>query len=169
MRGGGQRVGREDQHVVEPQRVPIDLAERSDAGGYLAAEDIDGERVTDTEAERPGCLHVERDERLAAVVGRPPAPGDQFAALGQACAVGHPALAAKEPGAVGKLLEVGDALTISGVEAWRDEALAQFRCELHRGGATVCMVTHDPRYAQHADRGIHLFDGRVVEETFAPV
>jgi putative ABC transport system ATP-binding protein len=37
--------------------------------------------------------------------------------------------------------------------------------ELHRGGATICMVTHDPRYAQHADRTIHLFDGRVVEET----
>ena len=36
--------------------------------------------------------------------------------------------------------------------------------ELHRGGATICMVTHDPRYAQHADRTVHLFDGRVVEE-----
>ena len=36
--------------------------------------------------------------------------------------------------------------------------------ELHRGGATICMVTHDPRYARHADRSIHLFDGRVVEE-----
>ena len=36
--------------------------------------------------------------------------------------------------------------------------------ELHRGGATICMVTHDPRYAAHADRSIHLFDGRVVEE-----
>ena len=36
--------------------------------------------------------------------------------------------------------------------------------ELHRAGATVCMVTHDPRYAEHADRSIHLFDGRVVEE-----
>jgi putative ABC transport system ATP-binding protein len=36
--------------------------------------------------------------------------------------------------------------------------------ELHRGGATICMVTHDPRYARHADRIIHLFDGRVVEE-----
>ena len=31
-------------------------------------------------------------------------------------------------------------------------------------GATICMVTHDPRYARHADRSIHLFDGRVVEE-----
>jgi putative ABC transport system ATP-binding protein len=36
--------------------------------------------------------------------------------------------------------------------------------ELHRGGATICMVTHDPRYAAHADRSIHLFDGRVVED-----
>jgi putative ABC transport system ATP-binding protein len=37
--------------------------------------------------------------------------------------------------------------------------------ELHRAGATICMVTHDPRYAKYADRTIHLFDGRIVEET----
>jgi putative ABC transport system ATP-binding protein len=37
--------------------------------------------------------------------------------------------------------------------------------ELHNGGATICMVTHDPRYAAHATRAIHLFDGRVVEES----
>ncbi len=36
--------------------------------------------------------------------------------------------------------------------------------DLHREGATICMVTHDPRYAKHADRTIHLFDGRVVED-----
>src|SRR6266852_5600499 len=41
--------------------------------------------------------------------------------------------------------------------------------ELHRGGATICMVTHDPRYAKYADRGIHLFDGRVVEENMEVV
>lgn len=35
--------------------------------------------------------------------------------------------------------------------------------ELHHEGATICMVTHDPRFARHADRSIHLFDGRVVE------
>jgi putative ABC transport system ATP-binding protein len=39
--------------------------------------------------------------------------------------------------------------------------------DLHRGGATICMVTHDPRYARHAERSIHLFDGRVVEESVA--
>jgi putative ABC transport system ATP-binding protein len=36
--------------------------------------------------------------------------------------------------------------------------------DLHREGATICMVTHDPRFARHAERTIHLFDGRVVEE-----
>src|SRR4051812_8707796 len=36
--------------------------------------------------------------------------------------------------------------------------------ELHRSGSTICIVTHDPRYARYADRSIHLFDGRVVEE-----
>jgi len=44
------------------------------------------------------------------------------------------------------------------------EAVMGLLRELHRGGATICMVTHDPRYAQHADRILHLFDGRVVEE-----
>jgi putative ABC transport system ATP-binding protein len=36
--------------------------------------------------------------------------------------------------------------------------------ELHKSGSTICMVTHDPRYAEFADRRIHLFDGRVVDE-----
>ena len=45
------------------------------------------------------------------------------------------------------------------------EAVMELLRELHRGGATICMVTHDPRYSAHADREIHLFDGRVVEET----
>jgi putative ABC transport system ATP-binding protein len=44
------------------------------------------------------------------------------------------------------------------------EAVMELLRELHRGGATICMVTHDPRYAAHADRTIELFDGRVVQE-----
>jgi putative ABC transport system ATP-binding protein len=36
--------------------------------------------------------------------------------------------------------------------------------ELYMNGATICIVTHDPRYARHAERHIHLFDGRVVDE-----
>jgi putative ABC transport system ATP-binding protein len=45
------------------------------------------------------------------------------------------------------------------------EAVMDLLRELHQGGATIVMVTHDPRYARNADRNIHLFDGRVVEET----
>jgi len=45
------------------------------------------------------------------------------------------------------------------------EAVMDLLRELHRQGATICMVTHDPRYASYADRTIHLFDGRVVEES----
>src|SRR6266568_5340585 len=44
------------------------------------------------------------------------------------------------------------------------EAVMDLLRELHQSGATICMVTHDPRYARHADRSVHIFDGRVVEE-----
>jgi len=44
------------------------------------------------------------------------------------------------------------------------EAVMELLQELHRNGSTICMVTHDARYAQHADREVALFDGRVVEE-----
>jgi putative ABC transport system ATP-binding protein len=45
------------------------------------------------------------------------------------------------------------------------EAVMDLLRELHRAGATICMVTHDIRFARFADRTIHLFDGRIVEET----
>ena len=44
------------------------------------------------------------------------------------------------------------------------EAVMTLLDELHKGGATICMVTHDPRYADFADRKIFMFDGRVVDE-----
>jgi putative ABC transport system ATP-binding protein len=44
------------------------------------------------------------------------------------------------------------------------EAVMELLRQLYEGGATICMVTHDPRYARHAGRNIHLFDGRVVSE-----
>ena len=45
------------------------------------------------------------------------------------------------------------------------EAVMDLLRDLHRQGATICMVTHDPRYARFAEREIHLFDGRIVEES----
>ena len=44
------------------------------------------------------------------------------------------------------------------------EAVMQLLADLHGDGATICMVTHDPRFAKHAQREIHLFDGKVVAE-----
>ena len=47
------------------------------------------------------------------------------------------------------------------LDSTNGEAVMSLLQELHRGGATICMVTHDSRYERHADRTIHLFDGRV--------
>jgi putative ABC transport system ATP-binding protein len=44
------------------------------------------------------------------------------------------------------------------------EAVMALLAELHAEGATICMVTHDPRYADYAERQIHMFDGRIVDE-----
>jgi len=41
--------------------------------------------------------------------------------------------------------------------------------DLHMQGATICMVTHDPRYAELASRTVHLFDGQIIEENVAAV
>jgi putative ABC transport system ATP-binding protein len=45
------------------------------------------------------------------------------------------------------------------------EAVMALLRELHANGSTICMVTHDPRYAGFADRSIHMFDGRIVHQT----
>ena len=45
------------------------------------------------------------------------------------------------------------------------EAVMNLLRELHREGSTICMVTHDPRYADYADRKVQLFDGRVMDES----
>jgi putative ABC transport system ATP-binding protein len=50
------------------------------------------------------------------------------------------------------------------LDSQNGEAVMGLLRELHEGGATICMVTHDPRFARHAERAVHLFDGRVVEE-----
>lgn len=44
------------------------------------------------------------------------------------------------------------------------EAVMGLLGELHQGGATICMVTHDPRYAEHAQRSVHIFDGQIVKD-----
>jgi putative ABC transport system ATP-binding protein len=66
---------------------------------------------------------------------------------------------------------VGDPLILladeptGNLDSKNGEAVMDLLTNLHSQGATICMVTHDPRYARYADRSIHLFDGRVVEES----
>jgi len=65
---------------------------------------------------------------------------------------------------------VGDPLILladeptGNLDSVNGDAVMELLRELHRNGATICMVTHDQRFARTADRSIHLFDGRVVEE-----
>jgi putative ABC transport system ATP-binding protein len=47
------------------------------------------------------------------------------------------------------------------------EAVMRLLKELHSNGSTICMVTHDPRYAGFADRSVHMFDGKIVEQIAA--
>ena len=52
------------------------------------------------------------------------------------------------------------------LDSQNGEAVMGLLRELHRDGATIGMVTHDTRFARHAERTVHLFDGRIVRESF---
>jgi putative ABC transport system ATP-binding protein len=54
------------------------------------------------------------------------------------------------------------------LDSTNGEAVMDLLRELHRGGATIVMVAHDPRYEEYAERSIHLFDGQVVEDVTGP-
>jgi putative ABC transport system ATP-binding protein len=66
---------------------------------------------------------------------------------------------------------VGDPLILladeptGNLDSHNGEAVMEMLRDLHRNGATICMVTHDDRYARHAQRTVHLFDGRIVDES----
>ena len=53
------------------------------------------------------------------------------------------------------------------LDSQNSEAVMQLLSDLHQNGATICLVTHDPRYSRFADRTVHLFDGRIVSEPTA--
>ncbi len=50
------------------------------------------------------------------------------------------------------------------LDSQNGEQVMELLKDLHRNGSTICIVTHDQRYAKHAERTINLFDGKVVEE-----
>lgn len=49
------------------------------------------------------------------------------------------------------------------------DAVMDMLCELNNNGTTLCMVTHDPRYADMASRKLHLLDGRILDADGAPL
>ncbi|MEJ7710154.1 MAG: hypothetical protein WKF84_09890 [Pyrinomonadaceae bacterium] len=66
------------------------------------------------------------------------------------------------------LLLLADGSLQCNLDSTNGESVMGLLRELHNGGATICVVTHDPRYARYADRTFHLFDGQVVEEDRSP-
>ncbi|MCK9487936.1 MAG: ABC transporter ATP-binding protein [Xanthomonadales bacterium] len=112
---------------------------------------------------RPGMAKAERRDRVQAALERVgmahrlkhyPAQlsgGQQQRVAVARALVGQPSiLLADEP--------------TGNLDSKNGEAVMGLLDELHRGGATICMVTHDPRYADFAQRKIFMFDGRVVDE-----
>ncbi len=63
----------------------------------------------------------------------------------------------------GPLILLADEPT-GNLDSKNGQAVMELLSELHQEGATICMVTHDPRYAHLAERTVHLFDGRIVDE-----
>jgi putative ABC transport system ATP-binding protein len=109
-----------------------------------------------------GVSSAEREERVAAALAR----------------VGLTARAKQRPGALSggqqQLVAVARAITgrpavlladepTGNLDSKSGEALMEMFGELHAGGATICIVTHDPRWTTLVQRHIHLFDGRIVD------
>jgi putative ABC transport system ATP-binding protein len=129
------------------ENVELPLTYRTGAGALAAGERR--RRVMEA-LERVGMAHRTRHYPAQLSGGQ-----QQRVAVARAVA-GEPAiLLADEP--------------TGNLDSANGEAVMGLLRELHAAGATICMVTHDPRYAEHADRGVQLFDGRVVDDGAAGV
>jgi len=113
---------------------------------YRRLPPADRKRRVESALERVGMLHRNKHYPAQLSGGQ-----QQRVAVARALA-GEPAiLLADEP--------------TGNLDSKNGEAVMDLLRELHASGSTICMVTHDPRFTRYADRTVHLFDGRVVEET----
>jgi len=113
---------------------------------YRRLPPADRKRRVESALERVGMLHRNKHYPAQLSGGQ-----QQRVAVARALA-GEPAiLLADEP--------------TGNLDSKNGEAVMDLLRELHTSGSTICMVTHDPRFTRYADRTVHLFDGRVVEET----
>jgi imidazoleglycerol-phosphate dehydratase len=93
----GERVGGENQHEVERQALPLDLAQVGNPRRHVAAEDIDRDGIADLEPEALGNLGLHGDQGLAGIVRGPPLAGDDAGAFRHGGGVGQPAVAVDHP------------------------------------------------------------------------
>ena len=126
-----------DLTVYENVELPLTYRQKMSAGDRKA-------RVMES-LERVGMVHRVRHYPSQLSGGQ-----QQRVAVARALA-GHPSiLLADKP--------------TGNLDSRNGEAVMELLQKLHADGATICMVTHDPRFAKHAQREIHLFDGKVVAE-----
>jgi len=125
-------------HMTVAENVAFGLEERRVSRDEIrrrVGESLESVRMGAYAARRPAQLSGGQQQRVA---------------VARALA-GHPAvLLADEP--------------TGNLDSKNGDAVMDLLQQLHRGGATILMVTHDTRFARHADRVVHLFDGRIVEE-----
>ena len=127
-----------DLNVFENVELPLTYR-----GGMSGAE---RKRKTQEALEKVGMAHRMKHYPAQLSVGQ-----QQRVAVARAL-VGNPAiLLADEP--------------TGNLDSRNGEAVMELLRDLHRDGATVCMVTHNEDFTHHADRTVHLFDGRIVDES----
>ncbi len=126
-----------DLNVYENVELPL---------AYRGAPSAERKRKVETALERVGMAHRARHFPAQLSGGQ-----QQRVAVARALSGEPSILLADEP--------------TGNLDSKNGEAVMDLLRELHRGGATICMVTHDPRFTRYASRTVHLFDGRVVEDT----
>ena len=148
-RAGAHPQPRDRLHLpgVQPDRRPHGVRER----GTAADLSRHGRRPSARSACRKSLERVGMSHRMKHYPSQLSGGQQQRVAVARALAGDPLILLADEP--------------TGNLDSANGEAVMNLLRELHRNGATICMVTHDPRYAKWADRTIHLFDGRIVEES----
>lgn len=126
-----------DLNVYENVELPL---------SYRGAPPAERKRRVETAMERVGMAH-----RMKHYPSQLSGGQQQRVAVARALAGEPSILLADEP--------------TGNLDSKNGEAVMTLLRDLHEGGATICMVTHDPRFTRYAGRSIHLFDGRVIEET----
>jgi len=152
------------EHLTATQRAKI----RNQAIGFIfQAFNLIGDLTVYENVELPltyrGMAGSERKERVQAALERV-GMAHRMSHYPSQLSGGQQQRVAVARAIVGKpLILLADEPT-GNLDSKNGNAVMELMQELHAEGATICMVTHDPRYADVADRSIHLFDGQVVSE-----